>query len=363
MRRARLILLLSNLALFAGWIQQVPPPAAASTPGRTATEPALRAVAARLHSLRDSPGCGPHPRVRRCCSGRLWRLAARARTREPRPRTRPGRWRRSGAHPVRTSRSSPGTSTSARARTASRSSSSTSSRADRAPDGAGLARPRAEAEAVRRDDGDARADRRPGRRSGGRPEHLRRDDRDSRSRGSTGSSPSRSAARRSRRSGTSWSGRRRRARRRRARDPVREPDARPRRRSRAPDDRRAARYGAAADDGRGGDGRQAPVRRHVRDAGVLPDPHLRARRPGRPVGREGLAGQGRRLHPHRDLQGQRPGQRDEPVGRRVEPPERAVHVRRRRHRRRPGALEGAFSAAELRRGRRSKVALSHGRRG
>ena len=58
------------------------------------------------------------------------------------------------------------------------------------------------------------------------------------------------------------------------------------------------------------------------------------------VGREGLAGQRRRLHPHRDLQGQRPGQGHEPVGRRVEAPERAVHLRRRQERRHPVAVRG-----------------------
>ncbi len=116
-------------------------------------------------------------------------------------------------------------------------------------------------------------------------------------------------------------------------------------------DGRAARPGSPPHDRGGGDGGEAAVRGHVRDAALLSDAHVRPGRPGRAVGRQELAGQRCRLHPHRDLQGQRPGQGDEPLGERVEAPERAVHVRRRSDGRDPDPARGRVQPRGARGGR------------
>ncbi len=71
------------------------------------------------------------------------------------------------------------------------------------------------------------------------------------------------------------------------------------------------------------------VRRHLRHARLLQEPHLR---PDRRRGRQGappVRGRGDPLHPHRDLRGQPARQRQQPVGAGMGPAERAVGLRRR----------------------------------
>ena len=142
----------------------------------------------------------------------------------------------------------------------------------------------------RRDDGDARADRRSRRRQGRRAEHLRDDGRhadagevlDPRRAGRREEDP---GAREPRRRA---SGRPRPTVGERAipsRNPTLRPGVDPK--SSGRDDGRAARPGPPPHDRRGGDGGEAAVRRHVRDAALLSDAHVRPGRPGRPVGREG----------------------------------------------------------------------------
>ena len=79
------------------------------------------------------------------------------------------------------------------------------------------------------------------------------------------------------------------------------------------------------------------------------------------IGRQEVAGQGCRLHPHRDLQGQRPCERDESLGRRVEAADGAVHVRRRPHRCDPDPNRRRLQPGRARDGCRQGRRLTRGR--
>ena len=182
MSRARLTLLLVNLALIAAWLgqfrgRQRPSPTATEarggsrcgyvgrceTPGRRMPRRRRSGVAAARG------GCGRRGDAVRATATTATDDDARDRRRS----------RRCGARPARTS-------PSCRARPTTRSASNRISflvvdkqvAARRAADGARLGRPRPEAGAVRGDDRAPRADRRPGRRERGRRRHLRHDDHD-----------------------------------------------------------------------------------------------------------------------------------------------------------------------------------------
>ena len=176
MRTGRLLFLLANVALFAAWLGKFKPH---GPPGPTATDATADAAGLRLDSGGDRARLRPSSRS----AARLPSPAAAAPATSSRsvhvddvattPQRLQARSRRSGSASAGTSRSS-----RARRLRAGEEPRLVPRRrlevaADRGADGARLDLARPAPEAVRGDDGDARADRRPGRREGGRAEHLR----------------------------------------------------------------------------------------------------------------------------------------------------------------------------------------------
>ena len=101
---------------------------------------------------------------------------------------------------------------------------------------------------------------------------------------------------------------------------------------------------------------EGAVRRRLRNAEVLPEPRLR---PGRRRGRRharGVRAARRPLHPRRGLPGQRPDEGRQPVDEGVEPPDRAVGVRRRRRRQDRGEVRGLGLRRRAARGDRARRA-------
>ena len=227
---------------------------------------------------------------------------------------------------------------------------------DRAPDGAGLGGSRPQASTVSRDDRTPRADRRARRSDRRRADDLRHACRAPRAGEVLAArrarrwraDPGRRQSRRSQGRGGAVT--------RRPGDRVAHPDAGlDGGRSPPADDRVDSRPGALPDVCGSALAAGQPFVVTFASTAVLPEPDVRACRGRRLGGAQEAREHGRALHPRRDLQGQRSSQRGQPVGRRMEASDGAVHVVVDRKGVVRTKLEGAFSTAELERAVRQVV--------